>query len=224
MITITGFSAAVSAWAPFALLAEAILTEPITPNNEVSSIRPANTRQWPQRQQGLHQGERDVLLAQDEDVDEETGLKYQRRDYGAQLSRDNIQSEDYASVSGEQATNGGVNAVSRSDRAVSSTLSSKAGIILGIHNIFIVIPQFLVSGLAIIVFAIFESPKPSSPDHRVLGGKGLVGSLLLDHSTQGEVEPHLDSMVYLFCMAGVAACSAFLLCGWLSREIRRRKA
>ena len=42
----------------------------------------------------------------------------------------NFQNEDFEVISGEQETNGKVNRVGRSDRAVSSTLSSKAGIIL----------------------------------------------------------------------------------------------
>ena len=46
------------------------------------------------------------------------------------LTNINVQNEDYEVISGEQETNGKVNGVSRSDRAVSSTLSSKAGIIL----------------------------------------------------------------------------------------------
>ncbi|KAG8871456.1 hypothetical protein FRB98_000773, partial [Tulasnella sp. 332] len=41
-------------------------------------------------------------------------------------------------------------------------ISDKAGIILGIHNIFVVIPQFLVTGLSSILFALLE------PEHSVL--------------------------------------------------------
>lgn len=41
-----------------------------------------------------------------------------------------VQDEDYEIISGEQETNGRVNGVGQSDKAVSSTLSSKAGIIL----------------------------------------------------------------------------------------------
>ena len=58
-------------------------------------------------------------------------------DPAAQLSRVNlndgvvdVQDEDYEFISGGQETNGRANGVSRSDGAVSSTLSSKAGIIL----------------------------------------------------------------------------------------------
>lgn len=124
-------------------LAEAIKTEPATHDDEVPSIHLANTRTWPERQQGLHteeRGERDLFLERDsEDEDEETGLKDQCRDSGAELSRDNIsnyngfvdvQNEDYVLIPGEQETSGGVNGVSRSHRAVSSTLNAKAGIIL----------------------------------------------------------------------------------------------
>ena len=45
-------------------------------------------------------------------------------------------------------------------------LAGKAGIIIGIHNIFIVVPQFLVTGLSSIVFAIFDRkaivPRPDN--------------------------------------------------------------
>jgi len=147
-------------------------------------------------------------------------------------------------IPGEQEINGGVYGVSRSDRTVSSTLSSKAGIILGIHNIFIVIPQFLVTGLAAIIFAIFDPQKPLLPDHRapiapgptlngtipsahavVARGKGVLESLLLDNSTQGKVvlnDSSPDSVVYIFRIGGVAACLAFLSCWWLAREMRHR--
>jgi hypothetical protein len=90
-------------------------------------------------------GELDVFLkhdSEDEDGDEEAGLKDRRRVMGdarAQLSHVNIsngafdiENEDYEFIPGEPETNGRVNGVDRSDRAVSSTssLSSKAGIIL----------------------------------------------------------------------------------------------
>jgi hypothetical protein len=58
-------------------------------------------------------------------------------DPAAQLSRVNlndgvadVQDEEYEFIPGGQETNGRASGVSRSDRAVSSTLSSKAGIIL----------------------------------------------------------------------------------------------
>lgn len=93
----------------------------------------------------------------------------------------------------------------------------------GIHNIFIVIPQFLVTGFAAILFALVDPQKPLLPDHRapvapgpilngtlpaaavnavVSRGKEVLENLLLDNSTRGKVElndsSHPDSVVYIF--------------------------
>ena len=96
----------------------------------------------------------------------------------------------------------------------------------GIHNIFIVIPQFLVAGIAAVLFAIIDPKKPFFPDHRapiapgpslngtipigaanaiVSRGKKVLESMLLDNSMQGRDEmnelPHFDSVVYIFWSA-----------------------
>ena len=97
----------------------------------------------------------------------------------------------------------------------------------GIHNIFIVVPQFLVAGFAAVLFAIVDPKKPLLPDHRapiapgpslngtipiaaanavVSRGKKILESMLVDNSTQGKDEllnnlPHFDSVVYIFWSA-----------------------
>lgn len=93
----------------------------------------------------------------------------------------------------------------------------------GVHNIFIVIPQFLVAGFAAVLFAIVDPKKPLLPDHRapiapgprlngttpiatanavVSVGKKALESMLPDNGTQGKDElnylPHFDSVVYIF--------------------------
>ena len=81
-------------------------------------------------------------------MDEEARSKDRRQvlgNSGAQLSHVNlsdgvvdVQDEEYEFITGEQETNGRANGgVSRSDRAVPSKLSSKAGIIL------VSLPSFL---------------------------------------------------------------------------------
>ncbi|KAJ7190222.1 MFS general substrate transporter [Mycena pura] len=80
-------------------------------------------------------------------------------------------------------------------------LSTKAGVILGIHNIFIVIPQFLVTGLASIIFAIFDgsgAPDPASSP-----------------------QPGRNSVVYVFRIGAIWASIAFVLAWRLARELRR---
>ncbi|KAJ6562313.1 major facilitator superfamily domain-containing protein [Mycena capillaripes] len=84
-------------------------------------------------------------------------------------------------------------------------LSAKAGVILGIHNIFIVIPQFLVTGLAAVIFAIFDG-KAAVPGHAPL---------------PGETEAGRNSVVYVFRIGGIWASIAFVLAWRLARELRR---
>ena len=55
-----------------------------------------------------------------------------------------------------------------------SGLAAKAGIIIGIHNIFIVIPQFIMTGIASVTFALLDptrgatAPSPTSPSNSTL--------------------------------------------------------
>ena len=89
-------------------------------------------------------------------------------------------------------------------------LSSKAGIILvrfsfsvpvcilpsiiiilsqGIHNVFIVIPQFLVTGLSAIVFAIFDPQKSVLPGHHVhptLGVGGVINGTMTSTASDAD--------------------------------------
>ena len=118
-------------------LAEAILTEPTT----IDEIRPGDARTWPREQ-----GERDIFLAQDledENQNEEAGLEVrslsdfvtppptESRFKFARNDAIDIQDEDYEVISVEQETDRRINGVGRSDsKAIPSTLSSKAGIIL----------------------------------------------------------------------------------------------
>ncbi|KAJ7021861.1 hypothetical protein C8F04DRAFT_1241073 [Mycena alexandri] len=86
-------------------------------------------------------------------------------------------------------------------------LSAKAGVILGIHNIFIVIPQFLVSGLAAAIFAIFDGgPAP-------VEGVAAAGP---------ETERGRNSVVVVFRIGGIWASIAFVLAWRLAREMRRQ--
>ncbi|KAJ7306128.1 hypothetical protein DFH08DRAFT_517151 [Mycena albidolilacea] len=86
-------------------------------------------------------------------------------------------------------------------------LSSKAGVILGIHNIFIVIPQFLVTGLSAAIFAIFDG-EAAPPGHAP--------------APEGEGVSRRNSVVYVFRIGGIWASIAFVLAWRLARELRRR--
>ena len=47
-------------------------------------------------------------------------------------------------------------------------------ILKGIHNVFIVIPQFLVTGLSSIVFAIFDPRTSVNPSHPLVNGTAIA--------------------------------------------------
>ncbi|KAF8963511.1 major facilitator superfamily domain-containing protein [Flammula alnicola] len=253
IITVTGFSWAITQWAPFSLLAEAILTEPATLTaDDTGSILLADTRTRPRTSD---ENERQVFLpGEDTDEEDETALREERRhvlsNSGAQLSRIDIrrtvgEEEDYDILPRRGAANGRPNG----ERSDAGTLSGKAGIILGIHNIFIVIPQFLVTGFSAILFALFDPKKPALPAHRapVAPGPGAIvnGTVLLANNVtsvvvsraskvvrdallmsraeaEADVDTHSNSVVYIFRVGGIAASFAFVLCWRLSRELRHR--
>ncbi|KAJ3784699.1 sucrose transporter [Lentinula aff. detonsa] len=213
LITLTGFSWAITQWAPFALLGEAILTEPS--EGGVGGIRLVDTRSRGEGE-GRTENQDDEEEENEEDVlDDEGAVLVGRR------SRDEEQVDDESDEGDEH----------------SGGLSGKAGIILGIHNIFVVMPQFIVTGLSSVIFALVD------PAKSVLHGSHPGGTLgpALNHTTSEIVSPRLlrdttedelgmiqelqasatsNSVVYIFRIGGVSALIAFVLCWRLAREMR----
>ncbi|KAJ3795466.1 sucrose transporter [Lentinula aff. detonsa] len=213
LITLTGFSWAITQWAPFALLGEAILTEPS--EGGVGGIRLVDTRSRGEGE-GRTENQDDEEEENEEDVlDDEGAVLVGRR------SRDEEQVDDESDEGDEH----------------SGGLSGKAGIILGIHNIFVVMPQFIVTGLSSVIFALVD------PAKSVLHGSHPGGTLgpALNHTTPEIVSPRLlrdttedelgmiqelqasatsNSVVYIFRIGGVSALIAFVLCWRLAREMR----
>ncbi|KAG8908718.1 hypothetical protein FRC01_007266 [Tulasnella sp. 417] len=114
-------------------------------------------------------------------------------------------------------------------------MSNKAGIILGIHNIFVVIPQFLVTGLSSILFALLE-PHKSVLDQGHAGhpAAGNVPNKNITDATtavvadvvratlearEAPVEGSGDSIGIIFRIGGISAFIACGLCWKLSREL-----
>ncbi|KJA17812.1 hypothetical protein HYPSUDRAFT_145931 [Hypholoma sublateritium FD-334 SS-4] len=258
IVTVTGFSWAITQWAPFSLLAEAILTEPAAQGiDDTGSIHLADTRTPTRRGDD---GERAVFLpGDDSDEEEEEDDSKARRsedrrrmlgNSGAQVSRIDISSggsdeDGYEIVS--SAPRDGSGRAARS----ANTLSAKAGSILGIANMFVVIPQFLVTGFSAVLFALLDPKKATFPSHRapVAPGPGPVGNgtallasnvtaalvsrgsaalrdleplMREDEDASGTAEGNSNSVVYIFRIGGVAALIAFVLCWRLSRELRHR--
>ncbi|CAE6500593.1 unnamed protein product [Rhizoctonia solani] len=209
IITITGFCWAVSQWAPFSLLGEAILLStpdysavphlehvlddiPLTdrrshrrssslspprlsrspsPTNAPQKSRsrtPSSTHSSTSSIRGEGSTPASALFGNDAarrsrpklgkrvsgvGIRNGTDDDFQRNNDGPMVDRDAFEPEDGELEMG--AANG----------AVDDGVGSKAGIILGIHNLVVVLPQFLVTGLSAVLFALLE------PHRSVLHGK-----------------------------------------------------
>ncbi|KAJ7026184.1 major facilitator superfamily domain-containing protein [Mycena alexandri] len=155
IIAIAGVSWAVAQWAPFALLAEAILTSRVA-----NTIRDSHLN-----------NEVDPLLDADGVRDAESV------DLTDEFERLDIRSPSLLTDNVIDAEDG---------------LGSKAGVILGIHNVCIVIPQFLVTILCAVVFALFDSDGAS-------GG------------TNGSEANTPSSVIYVFRLGAVWSFVAFMI-------------
>ncbi|KAK7059712.1 MFS general substrate transporter [Favolaschia claudopus] len=263
LIALTGFSWGVTQWAPFSLLAEAILTSPAPSAGGSVSIRLADTRT---REAQNEEEEGFLVSVPGEESDSDSDIEFikpptKRRGSGQENgngfgedgeSEDDDEGRLYPPVSkpgnrsnaalllgnpaaqvsvvdvltpmstwGDEGQFGSAGPTSGEGRSgglgggdgggegdgESAGLSAKAGVILGIHNIFIVIPQFLVTGLSAAIFAVFDG-KAAAPGHAP--------------ASEGEGEAGRNSVVYVFRIGGIWASIAFVLAWRLARELRRR--
>ncbi|KAF7342251.1 MFS general substrate transporter [Mycena venus] len=246
LIACTGFSWGVTQWAPFSLLAEAILTSPApssTSGRRIISIRLADTRTRPENEE-----EEGFLVSrpgEESDDDEDSGgelefVKPSSRDgdearhgdadgrgYGTE--EDDDDEDDVGglypppprkSANGAGSNGGLLLGNPAAQLSVVDVLTPRSGRFEserepgggfgdpggdGIHNIFIVIPQFLVTGLSAAIFAIFD------------GAAAAPG-----HAPGPDVEPGRNSVVYVFRIGGIWASIAFVLAWRLARELRRQ--
>ncbi|KAL1729009.1 major facilitator superfamily domain-containing protein [Schizophyllum commune] len=248
LVAVTGFSWAITQWAPFSLLGEAILLEPAGPTD--ASIRLADVRASEERQR--------FLVADDSDDEEEIGVHRRRSTDNSRGSLDRSRSgfadDDIGNGFAHNEHGNGfahANGLANDDSFTHESgngfaagagggLAAKAGIILGIHNLFIVIPQFIVTGVSSIIFAIFD------PDQSVLhGGHGGIpmhnstttdDGAGVDASASGDLafralayraeeeddDGGSNSVVYIFRLAGFSAVIAAVLCWRLARDLRHR--
>ncbi|KAJ3893640.1 major facilitator superfamily domain-containing protein [Lentinula edodes] len=250
LITITGFSWAITQWAPFALLGEAILTEPASSSvHEAVGIRLVDTRSRDEGNDGDDESETIFVAGEASDSDSDSG-QAQKGQFEREERRKMLLRLGEAGSSSVNVTPAVTNYREDDedegeededmDEHSGGGLSAKAGIILGIHNIFVVIPQFLVTGLSSIIFALVDPAKSvlrgSHPggtlgpalNHTTLGG--AIPRYVVRDDTEDELEmiqelqasATSNSVVYIFRVGGVSALIAFILCWRLARELRHR--
>ncbi|TFY54951.1 hypothetical protein EVJ58_g8555 [Rhodofomes roseus] len=240
---ITGFSWSITQWAPFSLLAEAILSEDGTDDRDTASIMLADTRTRHRSRPASPDEERQFLVADPGDEDE--GLEAEVRSFRSSASMDGPEEErDALRLQQERRGEFMSNASARMSRLQvhgveepewdgddgkrGGGLAAKAGIILGIHNVFIVMPQFVMTGIASIIFAIFDGAVPKNLDATnpsnstaTPGELGKDATHQLRESLATPAAP--NSYAIVFRLGGVAATIAFVLTVRLARELRRRQ-
>ncbi|KAF9269522.1 hypothetical protein L218DRAFT_1072355 [Marasmius fiardii PR-910] len=290
LVGITGFSWAVTQWVPFALLGEAILTEPSVLADDGASIQLADTRHR-RRSASINlarassESRRELSLRNQSDIDSREGtfaiedesdderderdespkdgqqmraalfgnaaagvskVDISRRQDDHQYPHDDEDDGEEAGLVGRVRDEEDVGMPDDPGASRGGGLSAKAGIILGIHNIFIVVPQFLVTGISSIIFALFDPSKSvlhgkhPGTSHRTINTTEVAGAVtefsqllsmrnatsdqeaILNELVELESAANSNSVVYIFRLGGVAAFVAFILCWRLSRELRHR--
>ncbi|PAV17928.1 MFS general substrate transporter [Pyrrhoderma noxium] len=246
LITIVGFSWAVTQWAPFALLAEEIIAssqDDTFDDNGSISIRLLDVRHshsaaepssaepdvlWDEgdeRERLMNESKSKVREGNDQEVDsrsssfEDTrltnggngllgnGLARQSQADLPAVSSPNVNSPD---VEGEHTL---------PLRSGGGGLQAKSGIIIGIHNLFIVIPQFISTAITSIVFALFDSERTVATDNVDVED---TAAILFSREGNGNIHG-VSSVAIVFRLGGIAAMLAFVLCWRLARELKRAR-
>ncbi|KAG2033329.1 major facilitator superfamily domain-containing protein [Suillus americanus] len=234
IMSVTGFCWAIAQWAPFTLLAEAILSHPAT-DEETASIYLEDTRSNPrsrtedygqdadETQHLVHSDLEDPIYSRPVSPEQEDG-GYPR----IMINHEAPVSQIDINVSSTQMSQ---DASPHRPKKNPNGLSSQAGAILGIHNMFIVVPQFLVTGLSSIIFAIFDPQKSVLHGHHpgntipvdgTISTSGDAMRYILDPAEDTSVKTGPNSIAMIFWLGGVAAAVAFVLCWRLARELKRR--
>lgn len=237
--TLTGFSWAITQWVPFALLAEAILEESddIEDANSIV-LDDTRSRRLSDRSDG-EEHERQFLVGH-ADEDEPEPLEDEVQSFRSSVSMDTEQQRakaelfmhnatarrshlDVGTTSGSRLTLHADHDETPPKEKKGGGLAAKAGIILGIHNIFVVIPQFLISGISSVIFALTGSGEGEDRNPGDLAKNGTAIDLA-DREGLAARAGGPESYAYVFRLGGLAAAVAFVLTIKLSRHMRRRES
>jgi solute carrier family 45 protein 1/2/4 len=262
LVTLLGFPWAITQWAPFSLLAEAIHStsdsdygEPDIDDTQSILLTDTSTHRPLQQNDELF-----AVEGEDSDDDHDEGavssdqVKQGERnqedwddghDDGLQADgdRQSLMGNIYARRSWVDLSDVGENVVQNgggTDRPGRGSLSAKAGIILGIHNIFVVIPQFLVTGLTALIFAILEPQRsvlhgshpgtiPPSLNTTTSSSSSIANNSTTSLATSRQNNENAvglysgpNSVAIIFRIGGIWAIIAFVLSWRLSKDLRRR--
>ncbi|KAH7098181.1 MFS general substrate transporter [Auriculariales sp. MPI-PUGE-AT-0066] len=272
MMAVLGLCSAMGAWAPFSLLGQAILSDSdsgvANGNDEgdialrdrrtqagtYESLPPADAEERERLNDethvangsGVHSRNSFDSTQSDAEEEDDDPTPRPRASLGsnaaALVSHASIELASPRPLLGDDEEGEGEGHVYERKRKQGGGIGDKGGSILGIHNVFVVIPQFVASGLSSLIFAVFEpertTPHPSVADVPPPAGAGagaipadatdnpfLDGRALSWMGRRADAEVQQagsDAMGIIFRIGGVSSLVACALCWRLAKDLRRR--
>ncbi|CAG8809645.1 3854_t:CDS:1, partial [Racocetra persica] len=212
VIALCGISWAVAMWAPFSIIGE--FASKRTKVDDTSNTFPITPSTTTSRNASLTR-----LVSPVHRVDDD-GVEYEELANIREISviDENDNTEDAQFLDQSQSDDTSFRS-GRSTRNDSSNNGSDAGVLLGIHNIYIVIPQFIATFFSSVAFAILEGPTSNHfADHVADGNNGTTNDPMNSQS-HGELNAGADSIGFVLrcggCMAIVAGVLSMRL--WKSK-------
>ncbi|EJD02015.1 MFS general substrate transporter [Fomitiporia mediterranea MF3/22] len=245
LITIVGFSWAITQWVPFSLLAEEILASSQSDSfddNGSISIQLLDRRLSMEPMSGEPDEEPDERQGLMEDLRHKHQAEQRVSQEGANDMSPSPAESRASSIDGVRtrlSSEMNANGRERASRKRSGGLQAKSGIIIGIHNLFIVVPQFISTAFTSLIFALFDPAKsvPPGPDP----GLGIPGNGTFPNAVRNDTVDASATMFYprqemgeaaargansvavIFRVGGIAATLAFILSWRLARELKKRQ-
>ncbi|CAK9784376.1 hypothetical protein CC85DRAFT_288519 [Cutaneotrichosporon oleaginosum] len=210
VIATTGISWALAGWVPYALLGELVLVDP---SNEPRTLRNAPVSEV------VFSADAERSLAGVHSRSHSRALSHETLGDGPHpLSRLAIPGMEPPDI--DEDTTVVLRHSGESERSVSpgspapaaeSSTADKAGLILGIHNVFIVLPQFLITAISAVIFHMMDAtpaPVPGEKEARA--------------ATDGPSSP--DAVGLVFRIGGASAAAGAYLSYRLARRWQRGEA
>jgi len=202
VMSILGVAVSIRAWAPFAVLGEAIYTESNSSPSYVPLI-PSATPDTVEVYGSLNPHHQDPLEHTMNTSDDNIGPSDQQFNKWAVMDDE---AEPFVPLD---------------DSGAEATMQDKAGTIFGIQNVFIVTSQLLATGFTSILFALtdagsqpFVNMVDNQASNTTLPDAKLIGDV--SHMAQ---KP-FDSVGLLFRLGGICAAVASYMCWRLSRQLQ----
>ncbi|TXT15735.1 hypothetical protein VHUM_00238 [Vanrija humicola] len=158
LIGVTGISWALTQWAPFALIGELVLIDGTRDQSSAHQLRNASAasvvfdhreESYPMRTSVSRRRSHETVDLNGPPPFDASVPPTRPKDFDHDTTVILRHSDDFSVASQED-----IAALNRASPTEGSSTADKAGIILGIHNVFIVLPQFVSTAISSLVFAI----------------------------------------------------------------------